>query len=64
MQKEFKNYPDLKDVNIYTSTLKRAMTTANAIKLIKPPVYLKILDEIDTGICDGLTYDEIKIKYP
>lgn len=64
MQKEFKNYSDLKDVHIYTSTLKRAMTTANAIKLIKPPVYLKILDEIDTGICDGLTYDEIKIKYP
>lgn len=48
-------------MNIFTSTLKRAMTTANAIKLIKPPSYLKILDEIDTGICDGLTYADIKV---
>ena len=40
------------------------MTTANAIKLPTKPQYIKELDEIDAGICDSLTYAEIKTDYP
>ena len=53
----------IKDCRIFTSTLKRAMTTANEIDIGKP-YYLKILDEINTGLCDGMTYEEIEEIYP
>lgn len=53
-----------KDVKIFTSTLKRAMSTANEIDLSVKPLYLKMLDEINTGLCDGMTYEEIQEIYP
>jgi len=50
--------------NILTSTLKRAMTTANSIDIGKKPLYLKALDELSAGVCDGMTYEEIAEKFP
>eukprot|EP01027_Heterolobosea_sp_BB2_P014943 GEZU01021423.1.p1 GENE.GEZU01021423.1~~GEZU01021423.1.p1 ORF type:complete len:251 (-),score=91.68 GEZU01021423.1:481-1233(-) len=47
---------------IWTSTLKRSMETAEHLKF--PIVHWKALDEIDSGICDGMTYEEIEQKMP
>jgi len=60
-QKELEKFTECK---IFTSTLKRAMTTANEIDIGVKPYYLKILDEINTGLCDGMTYDDMKEIYP
>lgn len=50
---------------LFTSTLIRAKTTAKGIKLPGiEPLSLKILDEINAGILDGLTYSDIKKAYP
>ena len=51
--------------NIYSSDLKRAATTANIINYKnKEVIYDSRLQEIDFGIFEGLTYEEIKGKYP
>jgi len=51
--------------NILTSTLKRAVTTANlACGAIKKPLSLKALDELNSGTCDGMSYAEIAKKWP
>ena len=51
---------------IYTSPLKRALETANAIKKYYPNAKLVIEDELkemNFGIFEGLTHDECKVKY-
>jgi len=58
---EMKNWSDVK---IFTSTLTRAVTTANAIDLGVKPKYLKMLDEINVGTCDGMTYKQIEKTLP
>lgn len=51
--------------NIYSSDLKRAATTADIINYKnKEIIYDSRLQEIDFGIFEGLTYEEIKNKYP
>lgn len=51
--------------NIYSSDLKRASQTAQIVNYMnKEIVYDKRLQEIDFGIFEGLTYSEIKEKYP
>ncbi|EED94866.1 6-phosphofructo 2-kinase, partial [Thalassiosira pseudonana CCMP1335] len=47
---------------LWTSTLKRTKETAQFIK--REPKTFKNLDELYAGVCDGLTYAEIKEKYP
>ncbi len=49
-------------ITVWTSTLKRAMDTARHLPW--PKVAWRALDEIDAGICDGLTYDDIKRTMP
>ena len=51
---------------VFTSPLIRAFDTANAVaKSFKlEPFVLDELKEIDFGKWDGLTYDEIALKYP
>ncbi|MFT4975180.1 MAG: broad specificity phosphatase PhoE/predicted kinase [Myxococcota bacterium] len=49
-------------VTILNSTLQRAQQTAAALG--RPSVTVKVLDEIDAGICDGFTYTEIRARYP
>jgi len=53
---------DEMEVTVWTSTLKRAMRTAQYIPV--PKLHLRGLDEIDAGVCDGMTYDEIAESMP
>lgn len=54
--------PENCDFRIWTSCLNRSIQTAEHFQL--PTVRWKILNEIDAGICEGLTYKEIEEKYP
>ena len=47
---------------VWTSTLQRTIQTASMLPHKKR--HWKKLDEINAGMCDGLTYDEIQEKYP
>ena len=47
---------------VWTSTMQRTIETANVVNL--PYESWKALDEIDAGVCDGLTYAEIATKMP
>jgi broad specificity phosphatase PhoE/predicted kinase len=47
---------------VWTSTLRRAVDTA--AHLPGRPISWRSLDEIDAGVCDGLTYDEIRERFP
>lgn len=53
-----------KDVplTVWTSTLKRTIQTARFLPFEK--LEWKALDELDSGVCDGLTYGDIAEKYP
>lgn len=55
-------------VTVWTSTMQRALQTAKSV-CVAPPLCDKALsrralDEIDGGICDGLTYEEIRERMP
>lgn len=47
---------------IYTSELERTIATARAIP--GPRTALRELNEINAGICEGLTYEEIQERFP
>lgn len=49
-------------LTVWTSTLKRTAQTAAHLPYEK--LSWKALDELDSGVCDGLTYGEIEDKYP
>lgn len=47
---------------MWTSTLQRTIQTARHLPY--PKLTWKSLDELDAGVCDGLTYQEIEELYP
>ncbi|KAJ3125751.1 Fructose-2,6-bisphosphatase [Physocladia obscura] len=49
-------------LTVWTSTLKRTIQTAS--HLAYPQWQWKALDELDSGVCDGLTYEEIEERHP
>ena len=49
-------------LTVWTSTLKRTMQTAASLPY--PKIQWRALDELDSGLCDGMTYEEIDEKYP
>lgn len=49
-------------LTVWTSTLRRTQETAQFLPYEKKS--WKALDELDAGICDGLTYKEIEEQYP
>ncbi|KAL5520787.1 FBP26 [Sanghuangporus sanghuang] len=49
-------------LTVWTSTLQRTIQTAHYLPY--PKLTWKSLDELDAGVCDGMTYDEIEEKYP
>ncbi|KAF2668657.1 bifunctional 6-phosphofructo-2-kinase/fructose-2,6-bisphosphate 2-phosphatase [Microthyrium microscopicum] len=49
-------------LTVWTSTLKRTIQTARFLPFEK--LEWKALDELDSGVCDGLTYGEIEAQYP
>ncbi|KAK5169985.1 fructose-2,6-bisphosphatase-like protein [Cryomyces antarcticus] len=51
-----------RQLTVWTSTLKRTIQTARFLEYEK--LEWKALDELDSGVCDGLTYAEIAEQYP
>ncbi len=51
-----------KGLRVWTSTLQRTKETAAPLGLLTEE--WRALDEIDAGDCDGLTYDEIRARFP
>jgi 6-phosphofructo-2-kinase/fructose-2,6-biphosphatase 2 len=49
-------------LTVWISTLKRTAQTAQHLPYEK--LSWKALDELDSGVCDGLTYAEIEQQYP
>lgn len=49
-------------LTVWTSTLRRTQQTARFLPY--PKLAWKALDELDAGVCDGMTYEEIEQKYP
>ncbi|KAL1935178.1 hypothetical protein VTP01DRAFT_4318 [Rhizomucor pusillus] len=49
-------------LTVWTSSMKRTIQTARHLPY--PKKQWKALDELDTGVCDGMTYEEIAEKYP
>ncbi|PAV17762.1 bifunctional 6-phosphofructo-2-kinase fructose-2,6-bisphosphate 2-phosphatase [Pyrrhoderma noxium] len=49
-------------LTVWTSTLQRTIQTAAGLPY--PKLTWKSLDELDAGVCDGMTYDEIEEAYP
>jgi len=47
---------------VFTSTMLRTLMTADELPWTSTP--WRLLDEIDAGICDGMTYAEIERRYP
>lgn len=57
-----KEQPGAEGLAVWTSTLRRAVQTAEYLGA--HAVARRGLDEIDAGICDGMTYEEIKQQLP
>ncbi|XP_054285681.1 6-phosphofructo-2-kinase/fructose-2,6-bisphosphatase-like isoform X5 [Macrosteles quadrilineatus] len=53
---------DIPGLRVWTSWLKRTIQTVE--KVIAPQERWKALNEIDAGICEEMTYEEIAEKYP
>lgn len=49
----------LKQSQVWTSTLQRTIQTASELPYNK--LTWKSLDELDAGVCDGMTYEEIEV---
>ena len=49
-------------LTVWTSTHRRTIQTASHLPF--PRRSFKALDELDAGVCDGLTYDQIATQYP
>lgn len=49
-------------LTVWTSTLKRTAQTASGLPY--PKLAWKSLDELDAGVCDAMTYEEIEEYYP
>jgi len=50
------------NLRVWTSLLKRTIQTAQGIEA--PKEHWKALNEIDAGICEGMTYEEIAAAHP
>ncbi|KAF9239651.1 6-phosphofructo-2-kinase-domain-containing protein [Melanogaster broomeanus] len=49
-------------LTVWTSTLQRTIQTAQYLPY--PKLTWKSLDELDAGVCDAMTYEEIEATYP
>lgn len=47
-------------LTVWTSSMTRTIQTARHLDF--PKKQWKALDELDTGVCDGMTYDEIEVS--
>lgn len=58
----YMNDADIPGLHVWTSQKKRTIQTAQGI--IAPKEHLAPLNELDAGICEGLSYEEMAEKYP
>lgn len=49
---------------IFTSTLRRSMETADKLAFLNSYKAEKSLDELNAGLRDGFSYDDLKVKFP
>ncbi|XP_032819317.2 6-phosphofructo-2-kinase/fructose-2,6-bisphosphatase 3 isoform X1 [Petromyzon marinus] len=59
---KFLREQNIKDLKVWTSQMKRTIQTAEA--LAAPYEQWKALDEIDAGVCEEMTYEEIQETHP
>ncbi|KAG8037703.1 hypothetical protein G9C98_005914 [Cotesia typhae] len=59
---EYIDEQDIQNLRVWTSWLKRTIQTAADVNA--PQERWKALNEIDAGICEEMTYEEISSKYP
>lgn len=57
-----RHYPDEKRLTVWTSTLRRTSETGQHLE--QELVQWKQLDEIEAGVCDGMTYEAIAATMP
>ncbi|PIO77837.1 phosphoglycerate mutase family protein [Teladorsagia circumcincta] len=63
--REYFKKESLKDLRVWSSQKIRAAQTAMCMRDLAANVeYWKVLDEIDAGICEGLTYEDFEERYP
>ncbi|CAK7271787.1 Fructose-2,6-bisphosphatase [Sporothrix epigloea] len=55
---------DDRPLTVWTSTLKRTIATARHLPKHYNQLQWKALDELDSGVCDGYTYQQIKDEFP
>ena len=55
---------DNRALTVWTSTLRRTIATARHLPKNYQRLQWKALDELDAGVCDGLTYQEIADQFP
>ncbi|XP_074833719.1 6-phosphofructo-2-kinase/fructose-2,6-bisphosphatase 2 isoform X4 [Carettochelys insculpta] len=60
--KKFIAEQDIVDLKVWTSQLKSTIQTAESLGV--PYEQWKILNEIDAGVCEEMTYQEIESRYP
>uniref|UniRef100_A0A5K3FIF7 6PF2K domain-containing protein n=2 Tax=Mesocestoides corti TaxID=53468 RepID=A0A5K3FIF7_MESCO len=60
---KFMENEGLDDLKVWTSHMRRTIETGELIKCSRLD-HWKALDELDAGVCEGMTYEEIQKKYP
>nr|XP_033773856.1 6-phosphofructo-2-kinase/fructose-2,6-bisphosphatase 2 isoform X2 [Geotrypetes seraphini] len=60
--RQFIEEQEIVDLKVWTSQLKRTIQTAEALGVAYEQ--WKILNEIDAGVCEEMTYKEIEERYP
>ncbi|GJW29916.1 6-phosphofructo-2-kinase/fructose-2,6-bisphosphatase-like protein isoform X1 [Tanacetum coccineum] len=58
-----KRFQNERAASVWTSTFQRTNLIANPIARF-PKVQWRSLDEINVGVCDGMTYEEVKKNMP
>lgn len=58
---KYVNSLKVKDLRVWTSLLRRTIQTASGID--GPKEHWKALNELDAGVCEGLTYGEIEERF-
>ncbi|KAK7575861.1 hypothetical protein V9T40_012147 [Parthenolecanium corni] len=56
------NEADIPDLHVWTSEKKRTKQTAQDVNA--PKEHVSALNELDAGVCEGLSYEEMQEKYP
>lgn len=51
-------------VIVWVSTMRRARETADAIPFARRRVEWRALNDIEAGVCDGMTYEGVKSRFP